>query len=277
MIGAVVGDRYLQRGLEGEHAGVVVEAFGDDFHRRNGIGRTVAPRGADVVILLRAEHVGAALLEDAVHLGIGGIAIALGSQKTIEHFVGSLSVVADRVVRIGDFCRFGTLLGTVEDIGIRSTRIRTLDRTVVTVPNGIFSSAEIENYTARDKFFFRHYLCLRSGTTRHQIIACLEGIREILEKEERIDQETRRARLVSLDMATPKIEVYAYVFAADWAEFLMHQENLILRIMDVIEHAGATLAAPTQDLRISRDEAAPATSAPPPVAEAIQPSLFEEK
>ena len=230
-----------------------------------------------LLLLASLSAIGVDMTAGLTALGIGGIAIALGSQKTIEHFVGSLSVVADRVVRIGDFCRFGTLLGTVEDIGIRSTRIRTLDRTVVTVPNGIFSSAEIENYTARDKFFFRHYLCLRPGTTRHQIIACLEGVREILEKEERIDQETRRARLVSLDMATPKIEVYAYVFAANWAEFLMHQENLILRIMDVIEHAGATLAAPTQDLRISREEAAPVTSTPPPIAEAIQPSLFEEK
>lgn len=230
-----------------------------------------------LLLLASLSAIGVDMTAGLTALGIGGIAIALGSQKTIEHFVGSLSVVADRVVRIGDFCRFGTLLGTVEDIGIRSTRIRTLDRTVVTIPNGIFSSAEIENYTARDKFFFRHYLCLRPGSKRKEIIACLEGIRDVLEKEDRVDHETRRVRLIALDMATPKIEVYAYIFAADWADFLMHQENLILRIMDAIDHSGTSLAAPTQDLRILREKNGFQLQEAPVVPEQTQGSLFDQQ
>src|SRR5690606_12286766 len=87
-------------------------------------------------------------------LGIGGIAIALGAQKTIENFIGSLTLIADQPIRVGDYCKFGDTSDTVEDIGMRSTRIRTLDRTVVTVPNGEFASLQIENYTARDRYWF---------------------------------------------------------------------------------------------------------------------------
>ncbi|MFZ3584620.1 mechanosensitive ion channel family protein [Loktanella sp. DJP18] len=202
-------------------------------------------------ILFTLSALGVDLTAGLAALGIGGIAIALGSQKTIEHFVGSLTVVADGVVRIGDFCRFGTLLGTVEDIGIRSTRIRTLERTLVTVPNGVFSSSEIENYTSRDKFLFRHWIALNPKSTREQIIYCLEAIRETLADEPQVDPDPARVRLVDMLNATPRIEVFAYVLAADQNDFLMHQENLILRIMSDIENSGTWIGAPMQDLRIS--------------------------
>src|SRR5207248_1522615 len=87
-------------------------------------------------------------------LGVGGLAIALAAQKTIENLFGGVAVISDRPVFVGDFCRFGDQLGTVEDIGLRSTRIRTLDRTLVTVPNGQFSSITLENFSRRDKMLF---------------------------------------------------------------------------------------------------------------------------
>src|SRR5690606_22365912 len=91
-------------------------------------------------------------------LGVGGLAIALGAQKLFENLIGSLTLRADRPVRIGDVCRFGSTLGTVEEIGSRSTRMRTLDRTVLTVPNGEFSTLHIENYSQRDRFWFHPVL-----------------------------------------------------------------------------------------------------------------------
>lgn len=203
-----------------------------------------------IALLVALSTIGVDLTAGLAALGIGGIAIALGSQKTIEHFVGSLTVVADRVVRIGDFCRFGTTLGTIEDIGIRSTRIRTLNRTIVTVPNGVFSSVEIENYTSRDKFLFKHVLTLAPGATRDQITSLLEDLRSLLEADPDVDEDPRRVRLVSLDHAMPRIEVFAYVHAADWNEFLLRQENLILKVMAAIENSGTRLSAPLQDIRM---------------------------
>ena len=118
-------------------------------------------------------------------LGIGGIAIALGAQKTMENFVGSLTLIADQPVRVGDVCKFGDTVGTVEDIGMRSTRIRTPGRTVVSIPNGQFASIQIENYTRRDKFWINPVLELRYETTAAQIRQIIEGIRDILLEESR--------------------------------------------------------------------------------------------
>jgi MscS family membrane protein len=199
-----------------------------------------------IAILIVMGTMGVNLTAGIAALGIGGLAIALGSQKSIEHFVGSVTVVADRVVRIGDFCRFGTTLGTVEDIGIRSTRIRTLARTLVTVPNGLFSSVEVENFTNRDKFLFRHLVVLRPGTTRAEVSYCLEKILSMLQKEDIVDEEDLRARLISIESATPRIDVFAYIKVTEILEFLEHQERIILKIMAIVEASGTTIAVPSQ-------------------------------
>ena len=98
---------------------------------------------ATIVIL---GNLGFDLTTGIAALGIGGLALALGAQKTIENLVGSVSLVADQPINVGDYCKFGSQEGTVEDIGIRSTRIRTSNRTLVTIPNGSFSSMSIENF-----------------------------------------------------------------------------------------------------------------------------------
>lgn len=113
-------------------------------------------------------------------LGIGGLALALGAQKTVENLVGSLTLIADRPVRIGDYCSFGDSSGTVEDIGMRSTRIRTLDRSIITVPNGQFSSLQLTNYAFRDKFLFSPVLKLRYETSADQIRYLLVELRALL-------------------------------------------------------------------------------------------------
>src|SRR5690606_31249260 len=112
-------------------------------------------------------------------LGIGGIALALGAQKTIENLVGSISVIADKPVQVGDFCRVGTVTGTIEDIGIRSTRIRTLERTIVTIPNSDFSSQQIENYAPRDRFLFNPRIAVEYGISAAELHAGVEVIERI--------------------------------------------------------------------------------------------------
>ncbi len=113
-------------------------------------------------------------------LGVGGIAVALAAQKTIENLFGSVSLITDRPVIVGDFCQFGGQTGTVEDIGLRSTRIRTLDRTVVTIPNSVFSTMTLENFSRRDRMWFHPTLHLRRDTTPEQIQDMMDEVTEIL-------------------------------------------------------------------------------------------------
>lgn len=186
-------------------------------------------------------------------LGIGGIAIALGAQKTIEHLVGSLTLVTDQPIRVGDACRFGETVGTVEDIGMRSTRIRTLDRTLVTVPNGQLSACQIENFSRRDKFWFHPILDLRYETTTEQMRGLLATIRDCLIAHPNVDNDPARVRLIALGASSLKVEIFAYVHAADFDAFLAVQEELILRLMELVEAAGTGFAFPSQTVYVTRD------------------------
>mgnify|MGYP000097247768 CR=1 FL=1 len=186
-------------------------------------------------------------------LGIGGLALALGAQKTIENLVGSLTVIFDQPVRVGDFCKVGDIMGTVEQIGMRSTRIRTLDRTLVTIPNGDFSAQNIENYTHRDRFWFHPTLGLRYETSPDQLRYLLVEIRAILYAHPRVDSETARVRFVEFGADSLNIEVYAYVRERDYSNYLEVSEDLNLRIADIVEASGTGFAFPSQTVYLARD------------------------
>jgi MscS family membrane protein len=186
-------------------------------------------------------------------LGIGGIAVALGAQKTIENLIGSVTLIADHPIREGDFCKFGDQLGQVEEIGMRSTRIRTLDRTIVTVPNGEFSSLKIENFAMRDKFWFHPKLGLRYETTPDQIRYLLIELRAMLLSHPKVDPDPARVRFTGLGADSLTIEIFAYVKCTDMNEFLQIQEELTLRIMDIVDACGAGFAFPSQTVYMARD------------------------
>ncbi len=186
-------------------------------------------------------------------LGVGGLAIALGAQKLFENLIGSLTLIADRPVRIGDFCRFGDALGTIEEIGIRSTRVRTLDRTVLTVPNGEFASLHIENYSQRDRYWFHPTLNLRYETTPDQVRYLLQELRAMLYAHPKVDPNPARVRFVALAAFSLDIEIFAYVHARDYEEFLEVQEDLLLRVMAIVEKSGSGFAFPSQTLYLGRD------------------------
>lgn len=187
-------------------------------------------------------------------IGIGGIAIALGAQKTIENIVGSISLLVDQPIRVGDFCQVGDTKGTIEQIGIRSTRIRTLSRTVVTIPNGEFSSQQIENYTHRDNFWYHKELGLRYETSEDQIRYLLVEIRSVLYAHPKINNKPNRVRFIGFAADSLTIEVYAYVIAVDYEEFLEVQEDINLRIMSIVEKSGSGFAFPSQTVYLARDK-----------------------
>jgi MscS family membrane protein len=204
-----------------------------------------------VVALLRAFGVN--VTAGLAALGVGGLAIALGAQKLFENLIGSLTLLADRPVRIGDFCRFGDTLGTVEEIGIRSTRIRTLDRTVLTVPNGEFATLHIENYSQRDRFWFHPILNLRYETSPDQMLYLLQELRDMLGKHPKVDSTSARVRLIGLAAYSLDVEIFAYVHAWDYAGFLELQEELLLACMEIVEKSGTGFAFPSQTLYLGRD------------------------
>jgi MscS family membrane protein len=204
-------------------------------------------------------------------LGIGGVAIALAAQKTIENLFGSVAVISDRPVFVGEFCKFGDRVGTVEDIGLRSTRIRTPDRTLVTVPNGQFSLMTLENFSRRDKTLLHFTLNLRRDTTPGQVRKVLQAIQEIL-KDPGIETGPVPGRFIGVGQYSLDIEVFAYVLTMDGDKFLEIQQNLLLRILDAVVAAGTALALPTQasvEYSLDRGQGSSA-SAPSNVAGAPQ-------
>jgi MscS family membrane protein len=179
-------------------------------------------------------------------LGVGGLAIALAAQKTIENLFGGVAVITDRPVAVGDFCKFGDLVGTVEDVGLRSTRIRTLNRTVVTVPNGEFSAMTLENFSKRDKMWFHIMLNLRRDTLPGQVRSLLRSITRALKEHPKVEIGTLPVRFVGVGTYSLDLEVFAYVLTPDFDEFLQIQEELLLWILDAVQAAGTALAIPTQ-------------------------------
>ena len=204
-----------------------------------------------VGVLVTLYHFGVQLTAALAGLSIGGIAVAFAAQKTLENVIGGISLILDRAVRIGDTLRVGETLGTVDDIGLRSTRIRTLDRTMVTVPNGQIANLSLENLSARDKFWLHPILRLRYGTTAEQMHTVLGNIRTLLGETRLVDPTSVRVRFLSFGSSSLDVEVFAYISAKNWNQFLEIQEALLLQIMGCVESAGVQIALPSQTIFIS--------------------------
>ena len=162
-------------------------------------------------------------------LGVGSIAIALAAQKTIENFFGGVSVISDRPVSIGDFCKIGDLMGTIEDIGLRSTRIRTLDRTQVSVPNAQFSSMTLENFEKRDKMLFHVTLNLRRDSTPDQVRTVLSSIGRILADYPEIEPGTLPVRFVGVGTYSLDIEIFIYVLTRNGDAFSAYPAGVVAK------------------------------------------------
>jgi len=209
---------------------------------------TGVARVAVVVIafLLLAEVLAIPYQGVIAGLGIGGLAVALAAQPTLQNFLSGLTLYADRPVSVGDFCRFGGHSGTVEHIGMRSTRIRSSDRTIISVPNSDFAGMLLENFARRDRIRFTTKLQLRAETTTDQLRYVLADLRKLLIAHPRVVDEPCRVRFIGFGDYSLDLEIFTYIQTADSAEFLAIQEDIYLRVMSVLEAAGVQLAFPTQ-------------------------------
>ena len=187
-------------------------------------------------------------------LGVGGLALALGAQKTIENLVGSVVVVADSPVRIGDYCKFGTYEGTVIDIGIRSSRVRTLTRTIVTVPNGDFSSMQIENFTSRDMFQFLHNLYIKRSADINEIFEMVNDLDTLLKEHELTNKEWNQANILELRQDSYVIQLQAYINANNVMEFYGKQDTLLVDVLSKVKDYKVEHALPTQQLLVNQGD-----------------------
>ncbi|WP_227516554.1 mechanosensitive ion channel family protein [Moraxella cuniculi] len=205
------------------------------------------------VLILIFGNLGFDLTTGIAALGVGGLALAFGAQKSIENLIGSVVVVADRPVHVGDYCKFGTYEGVVTDIGIRSTRIRTLNRTVVTVPNGEFSSLQIENFTARDMFYFLHELFIKRTADLAEIERMIAELQAYLAAHELTNDEWNQVWIRQLRQDCYVIEMRAYIAAADARDFYAKQTKLLIDVLRQVEQYSVEHALPSQSVLIDKE------------------------
>ena len=225
----------------------------------------IVRRAADTVViflgLLAFLHLFAIDATPALAgLGVGGIAVALAAQKTLENVVAGASLIFDKAVRVGDTLKIGTTVGTVEHIGLRSTWIRTVERTMISIPNSQMANSSVETLSVRDKFWFHPAVGLVYETTPSQLRAVLDGVRRMLEDHPQIERQSVRVRFLRLGAFSLDVDVFAYVFARDWNHFLEIQEQLLFDLTDIVAKAGSQFAFPSQTMYLAGAQAAVTSS-----------------
>nr|WP_172328098.1 mechanosensitive ion channel family protein [Mangrovicoccus sp. HB161399] len=216
--------------------------------------------GATIILAFGGQAIGLPIASVLAGLGIGGLAVALALRPTLENLVGGVMLYVDRPVRVGDFCCFGGQMGTVEVIGIRSTRIRALDRTLISVPNAQFADMQIINFSKRDRLLIDETLGLRYDTGADAMRTVIDRIRAHLAAEPSVEPATLRVRFTGYGESALNVNVRIYIMTVDFDEFLAIRERLFLDIFGIVQDCGTDFAFPSQTVYLS-GEAGPALSA----------------
>jgi len=179
-------------------------------------------------------------------LGIGGIALALAAQNTLQDFFGGIAIIARKAVRVGDQCKIGNDIGTIEDIGLSSLKLRTADRCVVSLPNSKVAQAGIQNFSLRDKYWVHEIFYVRYDTRADVVSTVISEIDRVLQSTEAMEKETARVRLIDLNSAGLQLEISAYLLLPpmDGARCLAAQEKIYLEVLAILQKAGTGLAIP---------------------------------
>jgi MscS family membrane protein len=209
---------------------------------------------AIAAILVYLDQIGINITTVLAGLGVGGIAVALALQKPMEDIFGAITLYSQQPVRVGDFCRFGEITGTIEEIGLRTTRVRTLANTLMAVPNSKLSNESIENISARKKILYWPRLRLNYDTPPEQIRMLLENLRKLLREHDRVLQDTCRVRFVEIADDSLQIEIFVHLDTTVWVEFLELTEELNLRFLEAVADAGTRLALPASAVRIEQSD-----------------------
>ncbi len=214
-------------------------------------------------VLVGLSQLGISIASLIAGLGIGGLVIALAAQKTVENVFGAVSIGIDQPMREGDFVKIYDFVGTVEQIGLRSTRIRTLDRTVITIPNGELANQRIESYSVRDRIRLSTTIGLVYETTAAQVREVIEGLTKVLRDHPKIWPDTVVVKFSEFAASSLDIQIMAWFQTGDWGEFQQIRENVLLDFMAVVEKAGTSIAFPTRTVHVVNESADPPAARPP--------------
>lgn len=206
-------------------------------------------------LLFWLNNVGVNITTVLAGLGVGGLAVALALQKPIEDMMGALTIFSQASMRVGDLCRYGTELGVVEDIGLRTTRLRTLTNTVVSIPNSLISSVEVENLSYRTKIRYWPTLRLKYDTTPEQLQLILGQIKEALEQNEQVHDDPIRVRFTDFGDDALLIKIHSFIKTTDFTEYLAIAEKINIQIMDIVKSSGTSFALPGRAIVMEGDKA----------------------
>lgn len=201
-----------------------------------------------VAMMVWLDNMGFSISTLLAGLGVGSIALALAAQKSIENLIGAITLYSAQPIRVGEFCRIGNSVGTIEEIGLRATSLRTLDHSLVTIPNASLVNIEIENISQRQKILYRHKIRLRTDSTPGQVRSVLESVRQLLGSHTKVDSVPARVRFKEFGEYSLDLEVFAYLNTTDYNEYLGIAEDLNIQIIEAITLAGTSIAIPAQML-----------------------------
>ncbi|QLE87715.1 mechanosensitive ion channel family protein [Shewanella sp. Scap07] len=204
-------------------------------------GLTIALLGIYVI-----EFMGVSISPILAGLGVGGLAVALAIRPVLENVINGLTLYADGGIKIGELCRYGDNLGTIESIGLRSTRIRTLERSLITIPNSEFANMEVDNLERRDKRRMEHVFRFRSELSQDQLRLLLVNVRRVLLQHPMLDEDPVRVRFMGVGEFAYLINVVVYIKCRDTEEFMAVQEDVLFMVMRQVELVGAQLAFSNQ-------------------------------
>lgn len=187
-------------------------------------------------------------------LGIGSLAIAFAAQKTLENLIGGISILSDQVIRVGDLCRLGDKVGIVEDISLRSTRIRTRECTELSVPNGQLANMNVENLSRIDTSLFKTTLALRRETSSEQLRSLIQQITALMSSHPKVDPDFAHVRFVGFGESSLDIEIRCHITTGNLEKFLTVREELLLQIMDLVTKAGVEFAIPARAVYADQEQ-----------------------
>ena len=217
-------------------------------------GRALGITGSVIIVGAGAQELGLPLYSVVAGLGIGGLAVALAVRPTLENLIGGIILYLDKPVRVGDFCSFGDKTGTIESIGLRSTKLRALDRTLVTVPNATLADMQVINWAKCDRMLIKTMIGLRYETDSDQMRYIMVVFREMLHAHPKVDSDTVRVRFAGYGASSLDIGVRVYALTREWNEFHAIREDIFLRMKDIVEDSGSGFAFPSQTLYMGRDD-----------------------
>ena len=209
-----------------------------------------------IVLIVALQNIGLNVSGLLAGLGIGGLAFALAAKDTLANVFGSVAIAFDRPFKVGDLVKLDGEIGTVEDVGLRTTRIRTLDRTVISIPNAKVADTKIENYAPRDRIRMLATLGVQYDTTKEQLQYIVDEMKRCLVAHPMVWQEAFSVRFIGYGASSLDIEMFCYISTTDFNEFTGVQEELLTTFGEIIDRAGAQFAYPSQTVYVGKDSQA---------------------